>query len=131
MSNNYLKIHFKKYQAHLKWTLEVDMSKIKTLFGKRLKEYRKHANLTQAQLAESVGVDDKHISCIEAGKNFPSADLIERLAKSLNIEPKNLFEYYHLQDEVDLKKEIVLMAQKLSIQELTLTYKYMRNFLIE
>ena len=107
------------------------MSKIKTLFGKRLKEYRKHANLTQAQLAESVGVDDKHISCIEAGKNFPSADLIERIANSLKIEPKNLFEYYHLQNEEDLKNDIISMTNKLSIQELMLTYKYMRNFLIE
>lgn len=40
-----------------------------------------------------MNVDDKHISCIESGKNFPSADLIERLATSLEVEPKDLFEF--------------------------------------
>ena len=43
---------------------------IKNLFGRKIKEYRKKRNLTQAQLAELVNVDDKHISCIESGKNF-------------------------------------------------------------
>ena len=71
---------------------------IKNLFGRKIKEYRKKKNLTQAQLAELVNVDDKHISCIESGKNFPSADLIERLATSLEVEPKDLFEFYYLQE---------------------------------
>lgn len=53
------------------------MTGIKILFGKKIKEYRKKKKLTQAQLAEFVNVDDKHISCIESGKNFPSPDLIE------------------------------------------------------
>lgn len=44
---------------------------IKNLFGRKIKEYRKKKNLTQAQLAELVNVDDKHISCIESvGCNF-------------------------------------------------------------
>ena len=71
------------------------MSEIKSLFGKKIKDYRKKRHLTQAQLAELVNVDDKHISCIESGKNFPSADLIERFSTALNVEPKDLFEFYH------------------------------------
>ena len=69
------------------------MSEVKRLFGKKIKEFRKKGNLTQAQLAEMVNDDDKHISCIESGKNFPSADLIDRLAKALGVEPKDLFEF--------------------------------------
>ena len=80
---------------------------IKNLFGLKIKEYRKKKNLTQAQLAELVNVDDKHISCIESGKNFPSADLIERLATSLGVEPKDLFEFYYLQDIIHLLFSIV------------------------
>lgn len=104
---------------------------IKNLFGRKIKEYRKKKNLTQAQLAELVNVDDKHISCIESGKNFPSADLIERLAVSLEVEPKDLFEFYYLQDTEDLKSDINNMLKKLNQEELALTHKYIRTFLLK
>ena len=104
---------------------------IKNLFGRKIKEYRKKKNLTQAQLAELVNVDDKHISCIESGKNFPSADLIERLSVSLEVEPKDLFEFYYLQDTKDLKSDINNMLEKLNQDELALTHKYIRTFLLK
>lgn len=104
---------------------------IKNLFGRKIKEYRKKKNLTQAQLAELANVDDKHISCIESGKNFPSADLIERLAVSLEVEPKDLFEFYYLQDTEDLKSDINNMLEKLNQEELALTHKYIRTFLLK
>ena len=106
------------------------MSEVKSLFGKKIREYRKKRNLTQASLAEIVNVDDKHISCIESGKNFPSPDLLERLASALNVEPKDLFEFYHLQESDDLKSDIISMLDKLTEQELALAYKYIRTFLL-
>ena len=111
--------------------LEVKMADIKILLGRRIKEYRKRAGMTQAKLAELVNVDDKHISCIESGKNFPSADLINRLATALKVEPKDLFEYYHLQDPMDLKKDIISMLDNLSASELQLAYTYIRTFLLK
>lgn len=107
------------------------MVNIKNLFGRKIKEYRKKKNLTLAQLAEMVNVDDKHISCIESGKNFPSPDLIERFATSLEVEPKDLFEFYHLQDTGDLKSDIITMLNKLNKDELTLAHKYVRTFLLK
>ena len=104
---------------------------IKNLFGRKIKEYRKKRNLTQAQLAELVNVDDKHISCIESGKNFPSADLIERLALSLEVEPKDFFESYYLQETADLKSDLISMLDKLNHDELSLTHKYVRTFLLK
>ena len=104
---------------------------IKSLFGRKIKEFRKKKHLTQAQLAEKVSVDDKHISCIESGKNFPSADLIERLVLALDVEPKDLFEFYYLQDPEDLKSDIDNMLDKLSRDDLTLAHKYIRTFLIK
>ena len=107
------------------------MVNIKNLFGRKIKEYRKKKNLTQAQLAELANVDDKHISCIESGKNFPSPDLIERLATSLDVEPKDLFEFYYLQDIEDLKSDIIKMLDKLNNDELALAHKYVRTFLLK
>lgn len=107
------------------------MVNIKNLFGRKIKEYRKKRNLTQAQLAEMVNVDDKHISCIESGKNFPSPDLIERFATSLEVEPKDLFEFYYLQETTDLKTDIILMLDKLNQDEMSLAHKYIRTFLLK
>lgn len=107
------------------------MKGIKILFGRRVKELRVKRNMTQAYLAEMVNVDDKHISCIENGKNFPSPDVIERIAKAFNIEAKDLFEYHHLQDDPDLKKGIADMVETLTQNELRLAFQYIRTFLIK
>jgi len=107
------------------------MCNIKSLFGKKIKEYRKKKGLTQAELAETVSVDDKHISCIESGKNFPSPDLIGRLAEALNVEPKDLFEFYHLQDFENLKAGTISMLNELNNEQLMLAYKYIRTFLLK
>ncbi len=107
------------------------MKNIKVLFGRKIKELRKRLGMTQSDLAERVAVDNKHISCIESGKNFPSPDLIDRLGQALHVEPKDLFEFYHLQDASVLKKDVAEMLQNLTEDELTLTYKYIRTFILK
>lgn len=49
---------------------------------KRLREARK---LTQAQLADKLGVSDKAVSKWETGKGLPDISLVETLAKSLGV----------------------------------------------
>lgn len=103
---------------------------IKQLFGLKVKEYRLKNKLTQWDLSGLVGVDQKHISRIEAGGSFPSSELIGRLATALKVEPKDLFEFYHLQNEKDLKKDITAMLDKLSKENLSLVYKFIRTFVL-
>lgn len=57
---------------------------VPTLFGENISKYRKKLNLTQAELAEKIGVTQKHLSEIESGLKFPSATLIEQLSISLD-----------------------------------------------
>ena len=82
------------------------MQSSKEYLGSRIKELRVKAKLTQAQLAENVGIDPKHLSRIEGGKNYPSLDTLEKLAYSLNIQIGDLFEVSHLQDKESLINEI-------------------------
>ena len=49
------------------------------------------APLTVAELAEKLGISQKHLSDIETGTKFPSAGLIEKLAKELNVSVAFLF----------------------------------------
>ena len=57
----------------------------------RLREERARRNLTQAQLAEMVGVSRKTINTVENGIFVPSTTLALRLAKALETTVEELF----------------------------------------
>ena len=58
----------------------------------RLREERTRGNLTQAQLAELVGVSRKTINTVENGVFIPSTVLSLRLAKALGTTVEQLFQ---------------------------------------
>ena len=58
---------------------------IKSVFGKNLKLYRRAKNLSQGQLSEKVDISVKHLSALERGLTFVSADLLGKLADSVEI----------------------------------------------
>ena len=62
----------------------------KGIFGRKLRFYRKEKRLSQEQLSEKVDISVKHLSAIERGLTFVSADLLEKLSKSLET-PVHLF----------------------------------------
>lgn len=53
--------------------------------GKIIKELRERQNLTQAQLADKIGVSDKTVSKWETAKGLPDISLIEPLSKALKV----------------------------------------------
>ena len=59
--------------------------------GNRLREERARRDLTQAQLAELVGVSRKTINTVENGVFIPSTVLALRLAKALGTTVEKLF----------------------------------------
>jgi transcriptional regulator with XRE-family HTH domain len=58
---------------------------VKTIFGENLKFYRKAKHLSQEQLSEKVDISVKHLSSIERGLTFVSADLLGKLACSVEV----------------------------------------------
>jgi len=57
----------------------------------RIKSEREQAELTQAALAELVGVSRKTINTVENGVFTPSATLAIKLAQSLGLSVEQLF----------------------------------------
>ena len=64
---------------------------IKQLFGNNLHEYRKRCKLSQEQLAEKLEISVKHLSTLETGKGFASAELLEKISEILSVSPAALF----------------------------------------
>ena len=56
-----------------------------------IKSEREKASLTQAALAEQVGVSRKTINTVENGVFTPSATLAIKLAQALNVPVERLF----------------------------------------
>ena len=67
------------------------MTSLREIFAHNLKEKRHKCSFTQSQLAEKVGVSTHHIAMIEIARNYPTMELVERIANTLNIEIYELF----------------------------------------
>ena len=101
----------------------------KTLLGARIKELRKAKGLSQDQLSETIGIDPKHLSRIEVGKSYPYMETLESIAKSLNVEIKDLFEFRHLEKETASIEGISTMLNGASEEKLRLVVKFIRTFI--
>lgn len=71
--------------------MESQESSVSKLLGDNVQRFRKKNNLTQTELAEKIGISQKHLSDIETGTKFPSAGIIEKLAQELNVQISILF----------------------------------------
>jgi len=79
---------------------------VKTLFGLNLKHFRKEKRLSQEQLSEKVDISVKHLSKIERGLTFVSADLLDKLSFCLEVSIARLFcmDNENIYDDNVLKK---------------------------
>lgn len=61
--------------------------------GKRIKKYRKLAELTQEQLADKVHVSTTHIGLVETGKRHFSLKTLQKIASVLGIKTNELIPF--------------------------------------
>ena len=54
-----------------------------------IRKARKQKGLKQAQLAEKVGISEKHLSKIETDKNYPALDNFFKIIEVLDLSFKN------------------------------------------
>ncbi len=100
----------------------------KRLLGKRIKELRKEAGLTQEQLAELIDIETTSLSGIESGRHFPSLPTVEKISNRLNVEMKALFDFNHLQPVEQMKVKIIKNIDKLSDENISFIYKFFEGY---
>jgi transcriptional regulator with XRE-family HTH domain len=64
---------------------------IRENFGQRLKVLRQHRKMSQDDVSLASGVDRSYISEIETGKSSPTLDIVDKIAKALNVSTEELF----------------------------------------
>jgi len=61
------------------------------IFAFNMKKYRKKRKFSQMKLAEILNTSTSYIGEIEINNKAPSMEMVERIAKALEIEPFRLF----------------------------------------
>ena len=90
------------------------------VLGERIKEERKRIHLTQAQLANEVGISDTYMGAIERGERSLTLDTLVKLANRLGITID-----YLLTDFVDGSNESIVDEFKQIIDNQPLDRKVM------
>lgn len=67
--------------------------------GEFLREQRRQARLSLRQLAEAAGVSNPYLSQIERGLRKPSAEILQQIAKGLQISAETLYVRAGILDE--------------------------------
>lgn len=68
-------------------------SDCKMLFGKRLRELRLHARLSQEQLAVRADLDRSYVGSVERGERNISLENICKLAAAIGVAPARFLEF--------------------------------------
>lgn len=61
--------------------------------GKKVKEIREKANLTQAQVADKAGIHVNYFARLERGEVNPSAEILKSIAKALNVTSSDILPF--------------------------------------
>jgi transcriptional regulator with XRE-family HTH domain len=69
------------------------MPSLRISFGRKLRQMRRHSDLTQERLAEILGVSVEFVSNMERGVNAPSFETIEKIAQAFDLPVARLFDF--------------------------------------
>ena len=75
------------------------MTDIRKVIATNIKAYRKEKGLSQAALAEKIGISTRAIAFIETCKSYPSHDMLGRIAAGLEKDTLDLLSLYPIQHE--------------------------------
>ncbi|MCL2762150.1 MAG: helix-turn-helix domain-containing protein [Treponema sp.] len=81
------------------------MTDLRQLLGSNIKIYRNTCGISQSKLAERVNTATNYIAAIEAGRRFPSVEILEKIASALEIDAPELFAMKNVQYFIK-KKEL-------------------------
>jgi transcriptional regulator with XRE-family HTH domain len=68
------------------------MNNLSRQFGRKVREIRKGKGLSQGDVARKLNLHRSYVSSIERGVRNPSLGVVEKIAKTLGVKPKNLLD---------------------------------------
>lgn len=100
------------------------MALLSKKLGQRIKEIREGQNMKQVKLAEIIDMEPSNLSKLENGNQLPKEENIEKIAKALNVEIKDLFDFGHFKTREELLEYIINILHSSEKKELEFIYKF-------
>ena len=95
--------------------------------GQKIRELRMANNLKQSQLADMLEMERTNLTRIEGGNQRPNDENLVKIAKILNVQLKDLFDFEHILPRKELMQQIVSEIDGLSDKELQYLNKTIQN----
>ena len=93
------------------------MDNIRTVLGKNIRNLRKQTGWTQEQLAEKAGISVPFMTQIELAHKTASLDVIENIARALDVSYTQLFKT-EISEDKDIAYNLYLLEKDL-VQSVT------------
>lgn len=97
--------------------------------GKRIKELRTRAGLSQDQLAEQAGISGKYLGEVERGEVNVSAAILAKLAVVLQLSLPELLSFEHHASRERLREEMNRMLDDADDETVRLSYRILSSIL--
>ncbi len=97
--------------------------------GKRIKELRNKADLSQEQLAERAGISGKYLGEVERGEVNVSVVILEKVATVLQLNLPELLIFEHHIPRQDLVAELVALLHQAEDKDLRLAYRILMSIM--
>ena len=76
-----------------------------------------------------IGIDPNSVSRIECGVNYPSLDTLEKIAKVLKVEMRDLFLFSNKESAEEMRTFLVQTASDLDVEKLREVVRAVRKIL--
>ncbi|MCY9661970.1 helix-turn-helix transcriptional regulator [Paenibacillus chondroitinus] len=109
------------------------MSKFFASVGKRVRFYRKAAQLSQEELGALLNIDQSYLGKIERGEVNITLETIQKISEVLKIYPYQLFEVVEERtnkEKNEVLNKIELLLVNLKIDELKTIYRIIKDILL-
>ena len=104
-------------------------SEINKKLGKRIQYLRQQRGLSQEKLAEAIDIATTSLSYVETGRGFMTLATLEKLAKVLDVEIYEIFQFSSIKTNTEMYEYIIsrLDIIKNDDEKLKMTYNYFKN----
>ena len=99
------------------------------MVGKRIRFFREQDGLTQAQLAEKVGLSNNYVGLIERGEKHPKIDTLNKIAQALEVKLAEFFNPLKnkAEDSAEAIKELKRLLSKRKFKDAKLLLSIYRS----
>lgn len=99
------------------------MAELSKYLGRRIKDLRKRNKMTQAELADIIGMETTNLCKLENGGQIPKEENIMKIASALKVEVRDLFDFGYIKSDEKIKTELINIINNAPSKELTLYYR--------